>query len=58
MKQSGLNEVRYILSDVEGIEFVYLTDEDVVRHELVQKIIRAYERYDNEESRPDEEKEV
>jgi phosphate starvation-inducible PhoH-like protein len=58
LKQSGLNEVRHILSDVEGIEFVYLTDEDVVRHELVQKIIRAYERYDNEESRPDEEKEV
>jgi len=42
-KISGLIEVRSILSDVKGIAFVYLGQEDVVRHELVQQIIRAYE---------------
>ncbi len=47
---SGLEEVRTVLRDVEGIAFVYLTEKDVVRHELVQKIIRAYEEY--ERSRP------
>ena len=40
---SGLLEVQRILANVEGIEFVYLTGEDVVRHELVQRIIEAYE---------------
>lgn len=45
---SGLDEVRHILRDVEGIAFVYLTDQDVVRHELVQKIIKAYERHNEE----------
>jgi len=43
---SGLLEVRDILAGVEGIEFVYLTGEDVVRHELVQRIIEAYETYE------------
>jgi len=58
LKLSGLNEVRYILNDVEGIEFVYLTDKDVVRHEIVQRIIRAYEKYDNEKSLSGEKVEV
>jgi len=40
---SGLLEVQTILADVEGIGFTYLTGEDVVRHELVQRIIEAYE---------------
>lgn len=44
---SGLEEVRSVLAGVDGIEFMYLTDQDVVRHELVQKIILAYERYDS-----------
>lgn len=48
LKVSGLNEVRHILKDVEGTEFVYLNDKDVVRHEIVQRIIRAYERHDSE----------
>lgn len=42
-KKSGLNEARRILSDVEGISFVYLSEKDVVRHELVQRIVKAYE---------------
>jgi phosphate starvation-inducible PhoH-like protein len=42
-KRSGLVEAERILSKLEGIEFVYFTDKDVVRHKLVQMIIRAYE---------------
>ncbi|HHV82503.1 PhoH family protein [Tepidanaerobacter sp. EBM-49] len=43
---SGLEEVREILKDIKGIQFVYLDDKDVVRHEVVQRIIKAYERFD------------
>jgi phosphate starvation-inducible protein PhoH and related proteins len=42
-KRSGLIEAERILSRLDGIEFVYFTDKDVVRHKLVQMIIRAYE---------------
>lgn len=45
---SGLAQVQTILRDVPGIDFIYLTDKDVVRHPLVQKIIRAYELYDHQ----------
>ncbi len=45
-KKSGLKEASKILTGVEGLEFVYLTEKDVVRHELVQRIIRAYDKYD------------
>ncbi len=44
-KVSGLIEVRSVLREIPGIQFVYLKEEDVVRHELVQCIIRAYEAY-------------
>jgi phosphate starvation-inducible PhoH-like protein len=44
-KRSGLVEAERVLSDVEGIEFVYFTDKDVVRHNLVQMIIKAYEKF-------------
>jgi phosphate starvation-inducible PhoH-like protein len=40
---SGLVEAKRILDDIEGISFVMFTDQDVVRHPLVQEIIRAYE---------------
>lgn len=43
-KVSGLIEAREILSGIEGIYFSYFTEVDVVRHPLVQDIIRAYER--------------
>jgi len=43
-RKSGLVLVQSILKGVEGISFVYLTDKDVIRHHLVQKIIKAYER--------------
>jgi phosphate starvation-inducible PhoH-like protein len=40
---SGLIEVRDVLKDVPGVQFVYFSDQDVVRHHLVSAIIRAYE---------------
>jgi phosphate starvation-inducible PhoH-like protein len=42
-KRSGLVEVQNILKEIKGIEFIYFSEKDVVRHELVQKIIKAYE---------------
>ncbi|HEY8449878.1 MAG TPA: PhoH family protein [Bacillota bacterium] len=47
-RYSGLQEARRILADVEGIAFVYLSDQDVVRHPLVKRIIRAYEEHDRQ----------
>jgi len=44
-QRSGLIEVIDVLRGVEGIRFVQFDDRDVVRHSLVQKIVRAYERY-------------
>jgi len=41
--KSGLLEAKRILAGVDGISFVYMTARDVVRHELVQRIILAYE---------------
>lgn len=46
-KSSGLKQVTKILKGIEGIEFIYLSDKDVVRHKLVMEIIRAYDRYSN-----------
>ncbi len=45
-KISGLVEAETILSKTPGIEFVYFTEIDVVRHPLVQEIIRAYNHLD------------
>ncbi len=44
---SGLEQAREVLKDIDGISFIYLSDKDVVRHELVQKVIKAYERHEN-----------
>jgi len=43
-RRSGLTEAEGLLKDVEGISICYFTEVDVVRHPLVAKIIRAYER--------------
>jgi phosphate starvation-inducible PhoH-like protein len=43
---SGLIEVQNILEGIEDIRFVYFTNKDVVRHKLVQQIIKAYEHYE------------
>ena len=45
-RQSGLILVKGILKGLEGIEFVNLTSKDVVRHELVQRIVDAYKEFD------------
>ncbi len=43
-KQSGLVNARKVLKNIEGIEFVYFDNKDVIRHRLVAEIISAYER--------------
>jgi phosphate starvation-inducible PhoH-like protein len=44
---SGLIEVRDILRHIDGISFVYFDERDVVRHKLVQDIIKAYDQHEN-----------
>ena len=44
-KESGLIIIKSILMGIHGIEFVYLSSKDVVRHELVQRIVDAYKVY-------------
>jgi phosphate starvation-inducible PhoH-like protein len=51
-KVSGLVEIQGILKGIEGIEFVYFSDRDVVRHPLVQEIIKAYERAEERRHHP------
>ena len=43
-RSSGLVEVQGILKGIKGIQFIYFSEKDVVRHPLVQKIIKAYEK--------------
>jgi phosphate starvation-inducible PhoH-like protein len=42
-KLSGLIQIREVLKKVQGIKFVYFSEKDVIRHPLVQDIIKAYE---------------
>ena len=42
-KQSGLIQIRDVLKKIKGIKFVYFSEKDVIRHPLVQDIIKAYE---------------
>ena len=54
-QRSGLREAERVLQGIEEIEFVYFNDKDVVRHKLVQMIVRAYEsQTTNGDSRRDE----
>jgi len=53
-KQSGLSIAQKILSNIDGIRFCTFTDVDVVRHPLVQEVIRAYEAFDNEQKEQSE----
>lgn len=46
-KKSGLVNAADVLKNVQGISFVHLTDKDVVRHEMVKRIIKEYEKYEN-----------
>ena len=45
-KKSGLVEIRNILAEIPDIQFIYLNETDVVRHPLVQEIIKAYEKHE------------
>jgi phosphate starvation-inducible PhoH-like protein len=49
-KTSGLIEARALLKDVKGIKFIYFTRDDVIRHPLVQEIIDAYEKMEEEKT--------
>jgi phosphate starvation-inducible protein PhoH and related proteins len=44
-RMSGLVEAMKVVHEIEGIEFVYFDERDVVRHKLVQQIVKAYERF-------------
>jgi len=45
-KASGLVETEKILRDIRGVQFIYFSEKDVVRHRLVQEIIKAYEKFE------------
>jgi phosphate starvation-inducible PhoH-like protein len=45
-RSSGLVEAKNILGAIEGIKIVYFSEKDVVRHRLVKKIVRAYDKYE------------
>jgi len=45
-QQSGLISIQQILQEIDGISFVYLDENDVVRHKLVRDIIEAYDKYE------------
>lgn len=47
-QKSGLKEAMRFLKDIKGIKFIFLDDRDVIRHDLVKHIIRAYEEKETE----------
>ena len=52
-KKSGLKQVIKILKNVEDIQTVRFNEKDVVRHKLVQDIIKAYEKFEEASKRND-----
>jgi phosphate starvation-inducible PhoH-like protein len=44
-RRSGLVEAQGVLDGIEGIDFIYFNEKDVVRHKLVQMIVQAYDRH-------------
>jgi phosphate starvation-inducible PhoH-like protein len=51
-KASGLVQAKQILQNIEGIEFIFFSKRDVVRHRLVQDVIRAYEVFEDAQTSP------
>lgn len=49
-QKSGLRQAIEILGQVEGISFTFFNARDVVRHRLVQKVVQAYDRFDNKKA--------
>ena len=54
--RSGLKEAHQILQHIDGIKFVFFSEKDVVRHRLVQDVITAYERAQEEKERAEQER--
>ena len=50
-KRSGLVEAQRVLKGIKGIKFVFFNEKDVVRHAIVQKIIKAYQIYEEEQEK-------
>ena len=50
-QKSGLDEAIKVLGNIEGISICHLTNKDVVRHPLVQKIVTAYDQYEAKQAR-------
>ena len=51
-QKSGLVEALHVLRGVSGLSFVHLSGEDVVRHQLVRRVIEAYDRWEAEQAPP------
>ena len=51
VKKSGLLEASKVLKGVDDIEIIKFTQKDIVRHQLVQRIVKAYEKYDEQKRR-------
>jgi len=51
-KSSGLIEAMHILGSVRGLKFIRFSDKDVVRHKLVQQIVKAYQKYEESNVQP------
>ena len=50
-QRSGLDDAAHLLDGIDGVQFIYFSDADVVRHPLVQRIVRAYDVRDVERKR-------
>mgnify|MGYP001473175118 CR=1 FL=1 len=50
-KRSGLVEAAEILKDIDRIRFIHFTERDVVRHAIVQEVIKAYQRHEEDQGR-------
>jgi phosphate starvation-inducible PhoH-like protein len=48
--------VQKILSGIKGIKFIYFSDRDIVRHKIVQDIVKAYDVYENSKKSKDSKK--
>ena len=53
-QKSGLDEAIKVLGNIDGISICHLTNKDVVRHPLVQKIVTAYDQYEAKQARRSE----
>jgi phosphate starvation-inducible PhoH-like protein len=51
--RSGLRDAIEVLREIDGVSFTFFTAKDVVRHPLVQRIVRAYEAHEQERAQPD-----